>query len=70
MNTPCWEAGGGTALVGGNPTEQIGSSRVSDMEGKMTRVGVSKPVSPHFFSRAVQVCFIWTFFQSSSPLFH
>ena len=43
MNTPCWEAGGWTALVGGNPTERIGRSRVNDMEGKVTRVGVSKP---------------------------
>jgi hypothetical protein len=33
MNTPCWEAGGWTALVGGNPTERIGRSRVNDMAG-------------------------------------
>ena len=32
MNTPCWEAGGWTALVGGNPTERIGRSRVNDIE--------------------------------------
>ncbi|HEX9281155.1 MAG TPA: hypothetical protein VF878_01640 [Candidatus Udaeobacter sp.] len=32
MNTPCWEAGGWTALVGGNPTEPIGRSRVNDIE--------------------------------------
>ena len=42
MNTPCWEAGGWTALVGGNPTEPIGRSRVNDMEGKVTRVGASE----------------------------
>ena len=39
MNTPCWEAGGWTALVGGNPTEPIGGSRVNDKEGKVTRAG-------------------------------
>ena len=39
MNTPRWEAGGWTALVGGNPTEPIGRSRVNDIEGKATRVG-------------------------------
>jgi len=33
MNTPCWEAGGWTALVGRNPTERIGRLRVNDMEG-------------------------------------
>ena len=33
MNTPCWEAGGWTAMVGGNPTERIGRSRVNDMAG-------------------------------------
>ena len=33
MNTPCWEADGWTALVGGNPTERIGRSRVNDMAG-------------------------------------
>jgi len=33
MNTPCPEAGGWTALVGGNPTERIGRSRVNDMAG-------------------------------------
>ena len=43
MNTPCWKAVGWTALVGGNPTERIGRSGVNDMEGKVTRVGVSKP---------------------------
>jgi len=32
MNTPSWEAGGWTALVGGNPTERIGRSRVNDIE--------------------------------------
>ena len=32
MNTPCWEAGGWTALVGGNPTEPIGGSPVNDKE--------------------------------------
>ena len=37
MNTPCWEAGGWTALVGGNPTERIGRSRVNDMAGKAAR---------------------------------
>src|SRR5581483_9002354 len=42
MNTPCWEAGGWTALVGGNPTERIGRSRVNDMEGKATRAGASE----------------------------
>ena len=42
MNTPCWEAGGWTALVGGNPTERIGRSRVNDIEGKVTRVGASE----------------------------
>src|SRR5205823_10774335 len=40
MNTPCWEAGGWTALVGGNPTERIGRSRVSDMAGNAARVAV------------------------------
>jgi hypothetical protein len=30
-------------LVGGNPTERIGRSRINDMEGKVTTVGVSKP---------------------------
>lgn len=30
MNTPCWEVGGWTALVGGNATERIGRSRVYD----------------------------------------
>jgi hypothetical protein len=49
MNTPSWEAGGWTALVGGNPTERIGRSRVSDMAGSepdlhlVMKVGVSKP---------------------------
>jgi hypothetical protein len=56
MNTPSWEAGGWTALVGGNPIERIGRSRVSDMAGSelstaslrpdwhlVTRVGVSTP---------------------------
>jgi hypothetical protein len=38
MNTPSWEAGGRTALVGGNPTERIGRSRVNDMAGKAARV--------------------------------
>jgi hypothetical protein len=42
MNAPCWEAGGWTALVGGNPTEPIGRSRVNDMSGNATRVGVSE----------------------------
>jgi hypothetical protein len=37
MNTPCWEAGGWTALVGGNPTERIGRSRVNDMAGNAVR---------------------------------
>jgi hypothetical protein len=37
MNTPCWEAGGWTALVGGNPTERIGRSRVNNMAGKAAR---------------------------------
>ena len=32
MNMRCWEAGGWTALVGGNPTEPIGRSRVNDIE--------------------------------------
>ena len=41
-NTPCWEAGGWTALVGGNPTEPIGRSRVSDIEGKGARVAPSE----------------------------
>ena len=40
MNTPCWEAGGWTALVGGNPTERIGRSRVNDMAGNAARVAV------------------------------
>src|SRR6266496_4430690 len=40
MNTPRWEAGGWTALVGGNPTERIGRSRVSDMAGNAARVAV------------------------------
>ena len=31
MNTPGWEAGGWTALVGGNPTESIGRSRVNNI---------------------------------------
>ena len=31
MNTPCREAGGWTALVGGNPTEPIGRSRVNNI---------------------------------------
>jgi hypothetical protein len=42
MNTPCWEAGGWTALVGGNPTERIGRSRVNDMSGGLgSRLGRS-----------------------------
>jgi hypothetical protein len=42
MNTPCWEAGGWTALVGGNPTERIGRSRVNDVAGGLgSRLGRS-----------------------------
>src|SRR5262245_9302792 len=51
MNTPCWEAGGWTALVGGNPTERIGRSRVSDIEGKVTRVGASERGQRTSFNR-------------------
>jgi hypothetical protein len=43
MNTPDWEAGEWIALVGGNPTERIGRSRVNDIEGKVTRAGARKP---------------------------
>jgi len=42
MNTPCWEAGGWTGLVGGNPTERIGRSRVNDIEGKTAMVAASE----------------------------
>lgn len=42
MNTSCWEAGGWTVLVGGNPTERIGRSRVNDIEGKAARVVASE----------------------------
>ena len=42
MNTPCWEAGGWTALVGGNPTERIGRSRVNDIEGRAAMVAASE----------------------------
>ena len=51
MNTPCWEAGGWTALVGGNPTERIGRSRVNDMAGKVTRVGASERGQRTSFNR-------------------
>ena len=42
MNTPCWEAGGWTGLVGGNPTERIGRSRVNEIEGKTAMVAASE----------------------------
>src|SRR5262249_29134725 len=42
MNTPCWEAGGWTALVGGNPTERIGRPRVNDMSGNAARLVASE----------------------------
>jgi hypothetical protein len=41
MNTSRWEGGGWTALVGGNPTERIGRSRVNDIEGKTAREAAS-----------------------------
>jgi hypothetical protein len=37
MNTRWWEAGGWTALVGGNPTEPIGRSRVNNIDGQTER---------------------------------